>query len=117
MLDEYGDTAGIVTLEDLLEELVGDIRDEYDDDEKKDIQKVAPHEYIIRGHVSLDDINDKLATSFSSEDFDSIGGLLIEKLGRLPENGDSVEAGNLMLTAEKVEKNKIEEVRLTVKQQ
>lgn len=117
VLDEYGDTAGIVTLEDLLEELVGDIRDEYDDDEKKDIQKVAPHEYIIRGHVSLDDINDKLATSFSSEDFDSIGGLLIEKLGRLPENGDSVEVGNLMLTAEKVEKNKIEEVRLTVKQQ
>lgn len=117
VLDEYGDTAGIVTLEDLLEELVGDIRDEYDDDEKKDIQKVAPHEYIIRGHVSLDDINDKLETELASEDFDSIGGLLIEKLGRLPENGDSVEVGNIVLKAQKVDKNKIEEVKMIVKNQ
>ena len=116
VLDEYGDTAGIVTLEDLLEELVGDIRDEYDDDEKKDIQKVAPREFVIRGHVSLDDVNDKLALNLLSDDFDSIGGLLIEKLGRLPENGDSVEVGNIILKAEKVEKNKIEEVRLTIKQ-
>lgn len=88
VLDEYGNTAGIITMEDIIEELVGDIRDEYDEEEKNEICKISDNEYLVEGHVSLGDINDAIGTSLESEDYDSIGGLLIEKLGRLPQTGD-----------------------------
>ena len=112
VLDEYGSIAGIVTMEDLLEEIVGDIRDEYDENEEDEIVKVSDNEYLIQGHVSLEDINDVLGTSLSSEDYDSIGGLLIEILGRLPEEGDEAENEVVSLKAEKVDQNRIELVRL-----
>ncbi len=112
VLDEYGSMAGIVTLEDVLEEIVGDIRDEYDASEAEEIVKVKDGEYLIQGHVSLDDVNDALGTEFDSEDYDSIGGLLLEKLGKLPEQGDSVEAGNIKLIAEKVVDMRTETVRI-----
>ncbi len=116
VLDEYGDTAGIVTLEDLLEELVGDIRDEYDDYEAEEIVCLAENEYLIQGHVSLDDVNDRIGSSLESEDYDSIGGLLIELLGRIPEEGDEVtvpECG-IILSAQKVAQTRIEQVRLVI---
>lgn len=112
VLDEYGDTAGVVTMEDLLEELVGDIRDEYDENEEKEFVQVGEHEYLIEGQVSLEDINDRLGTSLDSEDYDSIGGLLIELLGRLPEEGDEAENDEALIRAEKVDKNRIEQIRL-----
>ena len=112
VLDEYGDTAGIVTLEDLLEELVGDIRDEYDENEEKEIVETGDGEYLIQGHVSLEDVNDRLGTEFSSEDYDSIGGLLIELLGRIPEEGDEAATENALLRAEAVDKTRIELIRL-----
>ena len=112
VLDEYGSIAGIVTMEDLLEEIVGDIRDEYDENEEEEILKVADDEYLIEGHVSLEDINDRLGTDLSSEDYDSIGGLLIEILGRLPEEDDEAENGQIYLKAEKVDQNRIELVRM-----
>ncbi len=115
VLDEYGDTAGLVTLEDLLEELVGDIRDEYDADERKEIEKTAENTYSIEGHVSIDDVNDKLLTNLDSRDYDSIGGLLIELLGKLPCEGDCAEYGNVEITAESVNKNRIEKVTLKIK--
>ena len=114
VLDEYGETAGIVTLEDLLEEIVGDIRDEYDEKEEEEIVKISDSEYLIQGYVSLEDINDSLGTELESEDYDSLGGLLIEKLGRLPEEGDEAEAFGVKIKAEKVDKNKIELIRLTM---
>ncbi|MBR3245764.1 MAG: HlyC/CorC family transporter [Parasporobacterium sp.] len=114
VLDEYGETAGIVTLEDLLEEIVGDIRDEYDEKEEEEIVKTGENEYLIQGYVSLEDINDTLGTVLESEDYDSIGGLLIEKLGRLPEEGDSAEAFGVRIQAEKVDKTKIELIRLMI---
>ena len=114
VLDEYGDLSGIVTVEDILEELVGDIRDEYDEDEELEIVQISDHQYEVQGYLSLDDINEKIGTDFESEDYDSIGGLLIEHLERLPEIGDSVQVGNCTLTAKDVDKNVIKLVDITL---
>ena len=114
VLDEYGDLAGIVTMEDILEEIVGDIRDEYDEDEELEIVKISDQVYEVQGHVSLDDVNEKIGTSFESEDYDSIGGLLIEHLERLPENGDRVDVGDCTLTAKEVDKNVIKVVEIRI---
>lgn len=114
VLDEYGDLSGIVTIEDVLEELVGDIRDEYDEDEDLEIVQISDHQYEVQGHLSLDDVNEKIGTHFDSEDYDSIGGLLIEHLERLPEQGDSAEVGNCTLTAKDVDKNVIKVVEIMI---
>lgn len=115
VLNEYGSTEGMITLEDLLEEIVGEIRDEYDEDEESLIQKVDDNTYLVPGGMKLDDINDALDTEFSSEDYDSIGGLIIEKLDKLPSEGESVtlEDGTV-LTVELFNQNRIEQVRLTI---
>lgn len=115
VLDEYGATAGLITLEDLLEEIVGEIRDEYDEDEKDLIRKLSEREYLIEGSMKLDDVNDALGLSFSSEDYDSIGGLIIELLDRLPEKHEAVttEEG-IRLEVENIDKNRIDTVRLTL---
>ena len=107
VLDEYGDTTGIITLEDLLEEIVGDIKDEYDDDEDLEIVKTGENVYEVQGQLSLDDVNEEIGTEFESEDYDSIGGLLIEQLERIPEEGEWAEVQNCILTAKKVDKTKI----------
>lgn len=89
VLDEYGATAGIITLENLLEEIVGDIHDEYDDSEEDDITEIIPdREYIAKGSARLDDLSDFLHVNMDSEDYDSIGGYIIEQLDRLPETGN-----------------------------
>ena len=115
VLDEYGACAGLITMEDLLEEIVGEIRDEYDEEEKQLIQKISAHRYRIDGSVKIDDDNDALGTSYESEDYDSIAGLLIEALDRLPAQGESVTlADGTTLLAEKIEKNRISHVLLTL---
>ena len=113
VLDEYGASVGMISLEDLLEEIVGEIRDEYDDDEKDWIQKLSDREYRIEGSVKLDDINDALGLSLESEEYDSIGGLIIEKLDHLPTVKESVTTDDgIQITVEKMDKNRIETVRL-----
>ncbi len=115
VLDEYGATAGLITLEDLLEEIVGEIRDEYDEDEKNLIRKLSEREYLIEGSMKLDDVNDALGLSFSSKDYDSIGGLIIELLDRLPEKHEAVTTENgIRLEVENIDKNRIDTVRLTI---
>lgn len=90
VIDEYGVSVGMITMEDLIEEIVGEIRDEYDEDEKDQLRKYDDLTYIIDGNMKLDDINDRIGSNFSSEDYDSIGGLMIEKLERLPHNNETV---------------------------
>ncbi len=113
VLNEYGDAEGMITLEDLLEEIVGEIRDEYDTDEEELIEKVSDNEYIVQGNLKLDDINDALDTEFESEDYDSIGGLMIDNLDRLPKEGESVTLEDeTVLTALKVARNRILSVKI-----
>ncbi len=113
VLDEYGETAGLITLEDLLEEIVGEIRDEYDENEEELIKRVNELEYIIEGSVSLDDLNDELDLSLESEDYDSLGGFIIEHLDRLPEEKDEITTiSGIKMVVESLEKNRVASVHL-----
>ena len=116
VLDEYGITAGLITLEDMLEEIVGEIRDEFDADEDEGITKVSDLEYLIDGSTNLDDINDRIGLSLSSEEYESIGGLIMEKLGRLPVEGEIINFDNIVLTVKKMDHARIEKVYLKLKQ-
>lgn len=111
VLDEYGDTAGLITLEDILEEIVGEIHDEYDENEEDFIKEIDEREYMIEGSTNLDDLNDRLDLQLESEDYDSLGGFIIEHLDRLPEEGDSITTEDgLRLVVESLDKNRIESV-------
>ena len=113
VLDEYGDMAGLITLEDILEEIVGEIHDEYDEKEDELVQKINDREYIIEGSMHLDDVNDHLHTELDSEDYDSLGGFIIEHLDRLPVAGDEVITDEgIRLIVEKLDKNRIEQVHV-----
>lgn len=111
VLDEYGDTAGLITLEDILEEIVGEIHDEYDENEEDFIKEIGEREYMIEGSTNLDDLNERLDLQLESEDYDSLGGFIIEHLDRLPEEGDSITTEDgLRLVVESLDKNRIESV-------
>ena len=113
VLDEYGEMAGLITLEDILEEIVGEIHDEYDEKEDDVFRQISEQEYIIEGSMNLDDINDRLETDLVSEDYDSLGGFIIEHLDRLPEVGDEVCTDNgIRLIVEALDKNRVESVRM-----
>ncbi|NBH26536.1 HlyC/CorC family transporter [Lachnospiraceae bacterium] len=115
VLNEYGAAVGMITLEDLLEEIVGEIRDEYDEDEEELIQQVGDRAYLVEGSMKLSDINDELGTMFSSEDYDSIGGLIIENLDRLPKDGETIETEQgVMLTVQGVNQNRIAKVLMAL---
>lgn len=113
VLDEYGATAGLITLEDLLEEIVGEIRDEYDEEEVDLIQKVSDTEYMVDGAARLDDINDVLSTDFSSDDYDSIAGHILNLLAHIPEQGEQVETDDgIRLVVEAMDKNRIDKIHI-----
>lgn len=115
VLNEYGATVGMITLEDLLEEIVGEIRDEYDEDEEELIREVGERCYLVEGSMKLDDINDQLDTELYSEDYDSIGGLLIENLDRLPEDGETIVLENgIVLQVQGINQNRIVNVLMTL---
>lgn len=113
VLDEYGATIGMITLEDLLEEIVGEIRDEYDNDEEDPIKEIQENEYQVPGSTKLDDLNDALNLNLESEDYDSIGGYIIEHLDHLPKAGEFVvtEQG-LRLVVDAVTKKRIDTVHI-----
>lgn len=108
VLDEYGSTVGMITTEDLLEEIVGEIRDEYDTDETDPFIKVGHYSYLVDGSYKLDDLNDSLNLKFTSEDNDSIGGFIIEKLDRFPDIGEQFDIDNVHFKIERASSNRIE---------
>lgn len=115
VLNEYGATVGMITLEDLLEEIVGEIRDEYDEDEEELIQEVEERVYLVEGGMKLSDINDELGTDLESEDYDSLGGLIIESLDRLPEDEETIVTENgITLQVKGVNQNRIAKVLMTL---
>jgi CBS domain containing-hemolysin-like protein len=114
VLDEYGATAGLITIEDLLEEIVGEIRDEYDEDEEDCIQELSENEYIVDGNTKLDDIDEVLGLDIESSDYDSIAGHIIYLLDHLPEEGESVIENNVTYTVASVDKNRIDKVHIHI---
>ena len=116
VLDEYGETAGLITLEDILEEIVGEIHDEYDEYEEDELLTcINDFEYILEGSISLDDLDDRLELELESEEYDSLGGFIIEHLDRHPEVGDEIvtESG-LRLVVDSLDKNRVEKVHIYI---
>lgn len=111
VVDEYGGTEGIVTIEDLIEVIVGDIDDEYDD-EIDDIEVIKEDEYLVNGNIKLDVINDLIGTHIESEDFDTIAGFVIGIIDRIPETGEVIEYENIKFNIESVDRNRIEKIRI-----
>lgn len=114
ILDEYGGTAGMVTIEDILEEIVGDISDEYDET-LEEIKVIAENEYVVEGSTKIEDVNEMLGTSFKSDDFDSIGGFVIGVIGQFPEKEEIVEKDGIKFIIEEIDKNRIEKIRILTK--
>jgi CBS domain containing-hemolysin-like protein len=114
VLDEYGATAGLITLEDMLEEIVGELRDEFDEDEEESLVETEPGIYCVAGGMKLNDINDRLGLELESEDYDSVGGLIIGLLDHLPDAGEEVCDKGIRFIVETVDKNRIDRVRMVL---
>ncbi len=113
VVDEYGGTAGLVTIEDVIEEIVGPIRDEYDvGEEEEEFRFVAPNEVVMDARMSVDDVNELLNLRIAGQDFDSIGGYVYSSIGAIPKVGDSVKIGSATLTVESVRGTRIKKVRI-----
>ena len=113
VLDEYGGTVGLITIEDLVEEIVGDIEDEYDE-ENQSIEIIRDNEYVVDGSLRLHEVSDLVGVDMDSEEFDSVGGLMIGDLGRMPEEQEEVVVNNIKFIAEEIEKNRIKKVRMII---
>ena len=116
VLDEYGSTAGLLTMEDLVEEIVGEIRDEYDYDEVDLIQNIGEGEYIVDGLTKLDEINERIGLNLESDDYDSIAGHIICLMEHIPNEGEYIESDNVIYTVNKLDKNRIEKVHIKLSQ-
>ncbi len=114
-IDEYGGVSGIVCMEDILEVIVGDIQDEFDDDEGDGILKVEEQVYIVEARTSIDDVNEKIGLKIDEEDFETIGGYVFELFGRIPAEKESVEDLQAVFTVENIDGHKINQLRLVVK--
>ena len=113
VVDEYGGVAGLLTIEDVLEQIVGDIGDEYDIDEGEGIRKEADRTWTVPAITRIDDFNHAFSTRFSDEEFDTIGGLVLHELGRMPRRGEAVEIGGLELKVLRADRRRIESLRVT----
>ena len=111
VLDEYGATSGLVTIEDLIEVIVGDIEDEYDD-EVEEIQVIKEDEYIVEGSTKISDVNELIGINLESEEFDSIGGYIIGHLKRFPEQNEVIEVDSIKVCIESLDKNRIKKIRI-----
>ena len=114
VVDEYGGTAGLVTLEDLLEELVGEIRDEFDEEERL-IQKIDARTFRVSGKLPVDELNTVAGLKIANESFDTVGGWVLDLFGRVPHKGEKKDAGDVIVTVEKVQRTRVVEVLVTVR--
>ena len=113
VVDEYGGVSGLLTIEDVLEQIVGDIGDEYDVDESEGIRKEADRSWTVPALTRIEDFNQAFGTRFSDEEFDTIGGLILQELGRMPRRGEAVQIGGLELKVTRADRRRIETLRVT----
>ena len=111
--DEYGGIAGLVTIEDVIEQIVGDIDDEHDIDEEQNVRKDADRQYIVRGQTPIDEFNEYFQTDLSDDEFDTVAGLVMKQLGRLPRRGESVQLADCELKVLRFDRRRIDTLRLT----
>lgn len=111
VVDEYGSVTGLVTLEDILEEITGEIRDEYDAGEDIPYQQVGPNEYLFKGGFDLDEFNEMMDSAFPKTESDTLAGFIYDQLGRVPAGGESLRVGGILLTVEQVIGRRIRRVR------
>ncbi len=112
VIDEYGGTAGLVTIEDVVEEIVGEIRDEYDAAEEPPYERVGPDEFVVDSRISIDDLNHELEVNLPSDEADTLGGFIYEQLGKVPETGETLEASRVRLEILNVDGKRIGKVRV-----
>ncbi len=112
VLDEYGGTAGLATMEDIIEEIMGEIADEYDYDEQEEIRVINEDEYVVEGGTHLEDFNKTLGCNLESDEVDTIAGYVLMTLGNFPEVGEALELENLKLVVEEMDKNRISKLRV-----
>ena len=116
LIDEYGGFSGIVTMEDIIEEIVGDIDDEYDEEEP-DVEKISEDTFYLDGSMDLDDVNEETGSELFSEDSETVGGLIMEALGEIPEDGSGpyvITLDNYEFTVESIRDRRIERVRMKI---
>ncbi|HEX9772996.1 MAG TPA: transporter associated domain-containing protein [Steroidobacteraceae bacterium] len=113
VVDEYGGVSGLLTIEDVLEQIVGDIGDEYDVDEGEGIRKESERTFAVPALTRIEEFNDTFDTRFSDEDADTIGGLVLHELGRMPRRGEAIEIGGLELKVLRADRRRIETLRVT----
>jgi magnesium and cobalt transporter len=113
VVDEYGGVSGLVTIEDVLEQIVGDIGDEYDVDEGEGIRKESERVYTVPALTRIEDFNTAFGTRFADEEFDTIGGLVLHELGRVPRRGEAIQIGGLELKVARADRRHIESLRVT----
>jgi magnesium and cobalt transporter len=113
VVDEYGGVAGLVTIEDVLEQIVGDIGDEYDTDDDLDIRKDEERQFTVRAQVHIEDFNEYFGTRFSDAEFDTIGGLIMSDLGHLPRRGEAFNFGGLQFKVLRGDRRKLDTLRVT----
>ena len=111
--DEYGGVAGLVTIEDVIEQIVGDIDDEHDVDEAENIRKDGDRQYIVRGQTPIEEFNEYFLTELSDDEFDTVAGLVMKQLGRLPRRGETLQLADCELKVLRFDRRRIESLRLT----
>lgn len=116
VVDEYGGVAGLVTIEDVLEQIVGDIDDEYDVDDDLDIRRDGERQFTVRAQTPIEDFNEYFGTDFSDEEFDTIGGLAMNLLGRMPRRGDAFKLGELDFRVLRADRRRVETLRVVTPQ-
>jgi len=111
--DEYGGIAGLVTIEDVIEQIVGDIDDEHDIDEEQNVRKDGDRQYIVRGQTPIDEFNEYFQTDLSDDEFDTVAGLVMKQLGRLPRRGETLQLADFEIKVLRFDRRRIDTLRLT----
>ncbi len=113
VVDEYGGVSGLLTIEDVIEQIVGEIDDEHDIEEDEDIQRESDSRYLVRALTRIDDFNEYFSTDFSDEDYDTIGGLILHELGRLPRRGETLSHGGLEFKILRASRRRVDQLQVT----